>query len=122
MKVSVIGSGAWGTALSKVLKDKGHDVTMWGRDAKHLERIRTQGFNDRYLAAAPLGPLWSLTPKLDQAVQGAQALVMAVPSHAFREVCQALGFFSGLVVSATKGIEHGTGLTMTGILLSLIHI
>ena len=93
MKVSVIGSGAWGTALSKVLQDKGHDVTMWGRDAKHLELIRTQGFNDRYLAAAPLGPLWSLTPKLDQAVQGAQALVMAVPSHAFREVCQALGFF-----------------------------
>ena len=120
MKVSVIGSGAWGTALSKVLQDKGHDVTMWGRDATHLERMRTQGLNDRYLAAAPLGPLWRLTPKLDQAVQGAQALVMAVPSHAFREVCQAIGSFSGWVISATKGVEHGSELTMTGILSETI--
>ena len=116
MKVSVVGSGAWGTALAKVLTQKGQQVTMWGRDAKQLDAMREFGYNQRYLPSAPLGPLWDLTPDLDDALADAEAIIVAVPSHAFREIAVHLGSFAGLAVSATKGIEHDSGLTMTGIL------
>ena len=49
MQVSVIGSGAWGTALAKVLDENGHSITLWGRDPSLLKQIRNTGFNERHL-------------------------------------------------------------------------
>ena len=80
---------------------------MWGRDAAHLERMRTQGLNDRYLAAAPLGPS-GVDFELDQAVQGLSP-GHDRPLHAFGKCVRPSGL-SGWVIGATKEVEHGSEL------------
>lgn len=115
MKVTVLGAGAWGTALATLLQRGGHAVTIWGHDRAHLEEMRA-GRNERYLPGIPLPTDWQLEGNLTAALVGAEHVVVAVPSKAFREVTTALAGFSGTVTSVTKGIEHQTGLTMSGIL------
>lgn len=116
MKVTILGAGAWGTALAALLQRGGHAVTVWGHDAAHLEDMRATGRNERYLPGIPLPPEWRLETNLPAAIQGAECIVVAVPSKAFREVTRALADFAGILVSVTKGIEHQTGMTMCGIL------
>jgi len=116
MKVTVLGAGAWGTALAKVLVEGGHQVSMWARHPEHVQSILTRGENERYLPGVNLSGIKGLGGDLDQAVADAECLVVSVPSKAFREVTHQLGAFRGMVVSVTKGIELDTGLTMCGIL------
>ena len=116
MKVTVMGAGAWGTALAKVLEENGHEVTLWGRNPQLLDDFRTTGVNERYLPGVQLGQSWRLTHDLSAAAQHAEILIMAVPSAGFREVSTQLNGFKGCVVSVTKGIEFGTGKTMTQVL------
>jgi len=116
MKVTVLGAGAWGTALAKVLEINRHQVTLWGRDPGQLEQIRTTGCNEKYLPGVTLDPHWRLTSDLHEAVSGAEVLVLAVPSKGFRAVLEAMPSFQGCMVSVTKGIEYETGKTMTGIM------
>lgn len=116
MKVSVLGAGAWGTALAKMLHEGGHAVTLWGHDRERLEELRRSGRNERYLPGIELPRDWTIESDLSRAVAEKEAVIVAVPSKAFRDVTQHLSSFSGIVVSVTKGIEHETGLTMCGIL------
>ncbi|MGC3961012.1 MAG: NAD(P)H-dependent glycerol-3-phosphate dehydrogenase [Verrucomicrobiota bacterium] len=116
MNITVLGAGAWGTALAALLQRGGHTVTIWGHDATHVEDMRRTGCNERYLPGVALPTDWRLEADIATAIQGAECIVVAVPSKALREVTKALGDFSGIIVSVTKGIEHQTGLTMCGIL------
>lgn len=116
MKITVLGAGAWGTALGLVLERGMHDITFWGHDAAHLAEMQRSGLNERYLPGVKLPAGWSYEASLAQSFAGAEAVVAAVPSKAFREVTTALKDFTGPVVSVTKGIEHSTGLTMCGVL------
>ncbi|MDG1890439.1 MAG: NAD(P)-dependent glycerol-3-phosphate dehydrogenase [Verrucomicrobiota bacterium] len=116
MNVTVLGAGAWGTALAKVLQENGHDVTLWGRDAAQLESIKATGENQRYLPGIALGQDWHITHDLAKAVMNRDLLVLAVASRGFRSIAEQLHGFQGCVVSVTKGIENVTGKTMTGIL------
>ena len=116
MKVTVLGAGAWGTALARLLSQAKNEVTLWGHDAARLEEVRRTRRNERFLPGIELGPELALEPSLVRAIQGAGCIVVAVPSIAFREVTRGLNDYSGIVVSMTKGIEHDTGLTMCGIL------
>src|SRR5581483_4479460 len=77
--------------------------------------LRRSGRNERYLPGIELPRDWTIEPDLPRAVAGAEAVVAAVPSKAFRKVTGHLSAFTGMVVSVTKGIEHETGLTMCGI-------
>lgn len=115
-RISVLGAGAWGTALARLLHLGGHQVTLWAHDPERLERIRCDGTNDRYLPGVPLPRTWSLEPQLVKAIAGADCVVVAVPSRAFRDVTQTLSTFRGIAVSVTKGIEYDSGLTMCGVL------
>jgi glycerol-3-phosphate dehydrogenase (NAD(P)+) len=116
MNITVLGAGAWGTALAALLQRAPNTVTLWGRDAAHLEAIRKSGRNERYLPGIELPEDWRLECNLATALAAAEVVVVAVPSKAFRSVTAALANFSGIIVSVTKGIEHQTGLTMSGIL------
>jgi glycerol-3-phosphate dehydrogenase (NAD(P)+) len=116
MKVTVLGAGAWGTALAKLLRKNGHTVTLWGHNPECLDEIRRTGRNERYLPGIPLPPEIKLDRDLPRATSNAEIIVAAVPSKAFREVTKQLGDFNGMVVSVTKGIEYATGLTMCGVL------
>jgi len=116
MNISVLGAGAWGTALSKLLVEGGHAVTLWGHDATHLDDLRRTGCNGRYLPGIELPRALNLENNVAKACTGADWIVVAVPSKAFREVTAALRDFTGIAVSVTKGIEYETGLTMCGVL------
>ncbi len=118
MKVTVLGAGAWGTALAKIAVDNEHEVTLWGRNADLLSEIRREGENARYLQGVRLPSAWALEPDLNAACQGSEVLVVAVPSKGFREVLNSVGAYSGTVVTVTKGIEFDSGLTMSGVLES----
>jgi len=115
MKITVIGAGAWGTALARLLRE-GNDVVLWGHDAAALEEIRRARCNARLLPGITLPEELKLEADLRRAISGAECVVVAVPSKAFREVTRCLRDFAGQIVSVTKGIEYDTGLTMCGIL------
>jgi glycerol-3-phosphate dehydrogenase (NAD(P)+) len=116
MNVAVIGAGAWGTALAQVLVSNGHPPILWAHQPEVLEIIRRKQENERYLPGVTLSPALQLEPDLGKATAAAEVAVIAVPSHAFREVTGAMRAFDGVCVSVTKGIEFDTGKTMCGIL------
>jgi glycerol-3-phosphate dehydrogenase (NAD(P)+) len=93
-----------------------HAVTLWGHDAKRLARIRETHDNPLYLPGIALSPKIQFQDRMDQAIQHAECLVIAVPSKFFREVTGKLSAFDGLAVSVTKGIEYESGLTMCSLL------
>jgi glycerol-3-phosphate dehydrogenase (NAD(P)+) len=115
MKIAVLGAGAWGTALARLLYDK-NDVVLWGHMPEWLEEIRRTGLNERFLPGIELPRGLLLESELPRAIANAECVVVAVPSQPFRQVTKALAGFRGTVVSVTKGIEYDTGLTMCGIL------
>lgn len=115
MKITVIGAGAWGTALARLLSDQ-NQVTLWGHVPEWLLEIRKTHRNERFLPGIDLPHTLELESQLPRAVAEAECVVVAVPSQPFREVTQCLSGFRGTIVSVTKGIEYDTGLTMCGIL------
>jgi glycerol-3-phosphate dehydrogenase (NAD(P)+) len=116
MNVTVLGAGAWGTALARLLQTDENAVTLWGHNAAHVEEVRRARGNKRYLPGIMLPNELQLESDLARAIVGAECLVVAVPSKAFRQVTSALATYQGMVVSVTKGIEYDTGLTMCGVL------
>jgi glycerol-3-phosphate dehydrogenase (NAD(P)+) len=116
MNVTVLGAGAWGTALAKLLHEGGNAVTVWGHDPSRLADVRRTGHNERYLPGIELPRQWRLETDPTKAIHDSGCIVVAVPSKAFRQVTSCLAAYNRVVVSVTKGIEYDTGLTMCGIL------
>ena len=115
MKVTVLGAGAWGTALAQLLHDNQHQVTLWGHNRESLADLRATRCNNRYLPGIALPKDLKLEEDFARGIAGCDCLVVAVPSKAFREVTKQIAQFSGILVSVTKGIEYDTGLTMSGV-------
>ena len=115
MKITVLGAGAWGTALAKVLHENGNGVTLWDIDTALLDEIRL-GRSERYLPGIALPVNWKVEVDFGKAVGGAECVVMAVPSNVFRQVAMKLKGCPAILVSVTKGIEFETGETMSRIL------
>lgn len=115
MKVAVLGAGAWGTALAKVLRENGNHVTLWDKSVETLDELRT-GRSEKYLPGVQLPTDWQLELDFEKAVGGCECIVMAIPSKAFREVATRLKGRPATLVSVTKGIEYETGDTMSMIL------
>ncbi len=116
MNITVLGAGAWGTALARMLALRQHEVTLWDYFPETAATINRTHVNERYLPGIRLPE--SLRGEADaaQAVQPAELVVVASVSKGFRNATQCLGAFRGVVVSVTKGIEFETGKTMTDIL------
>ena len=117
MKIAVLGSGAWGTALAILLFGNGHEVTLWSHREERAKEIATTLENPA-LKGIPLPPGMGQTSRID-CVKGCQLVVFATPSFAIRETARAAAPYlekDVLLVSATKGIEGDTGLRMTEIL------
>ncbi|HEY1694178.1 MAG TPA: NAD(P)H-dependent glycerol-3-phosphate dehydrogenase [Polyangiaceae bacterium] len=113
-KVAVLGAGAWGTALAKVLADKGDEVSLWSRRRDLCDAVNATHENACYLPGAALPACLACTDDLGAAIAGADMVVFVVPSHGTREVARAaaphvkaLGDGAQIsIVSATKGIEN----------------
>jgi glycerol-3-phosphate dehydrogenase (NAD(P)+) len=119
MRVAVIGAGSWGTALSIVAGRVGHTVRLWSRDAAVVEGIRRERVNVKYLAGHKLPERVEPTCDFDEALSGAEIVLLVVPSHVMREVLARMlpNLEEGMIfVSATKGIETETGKRVSEIL------
>lgn len=113
MRLSILGTGSWGTALAVHFSRHGHDVTLWGRRPDHVEEIRRERRNLEYLPDVEIPAEVAVTVDLDDTVT-AEAFLVVVPSHGFRQVVRRVlrrlpeGGPPRILISATKGIETDT--------------
>ena len=117
--LTVLGAGSWGTALAVHLARIGHDVRLWARDPALVDEMTARRANHIYLPDVPLPPSVMVTHALADALQGAEVVVSAIPSHGCRAVMHhaALSLAPGaVIVSATKGLEAGTMLRMSQVI------
>ena len=117
MKITVLGSGGWGTALALLLTDNGHDVTLWSHSARRSALLEQARENPR-LPGVPLPEALHLSAGLDSLGESG-VVVMATPSFAVRETARMAAPLlreDAVVVSAAKGVERDTALCMTQII------
>ncbi|MFM8303986.1 MAG: NAD(P)H-dependent glycerol-3-phosphate dehydrogenase [Actinomycetota bacterium] len=121
-RCAVIGAGSWGTAVAGLLRTNA-EVVLWGRTPEVVAAVNDRHENPVYLPGVALDPELRATADLAEACRGADVVVMAVPSHGFRDVLRAavpaIGYGT-LVVSLTKGIEQGTLARMSEIVAAEI--
>ena len=116
MKIAVIGDGGWGTANALLLVGYGHDVTLWGAFPDYIEEQRRTRRNEKFLKGIVLPDALKLTADREEAVKGAEIVVLAPPSKFFASVMEG---FKGLitddqlVVSLTKGLCEASNKRMT---------
>ncbi|HTP51168.1 MAG TPA: NAD(P)H-dependent glycerol-3-phosphate dehydrogenase [Anaeromyxobacteraceae bacterium] len=125
MRSTVLGAGSWGTALASVLASKGYPVTLWGRDGVVVEAVAGRHQNPRYLPGLELPASLFATTQLAKALEGAELVVLAVPSHAMRQVAIEAKhhLHAGVpIVSAAKGIEGETLMTMNEVLEDVLPV
>ena len=119
MRASVIGLGAFGTALANTLASRCDEVRAWARESKVVDFINGPRENKTYLPGIAVSPRIRATPSLEEALGGAELVVFATPSHATRDVLRnALPFLHEHVplLTVAKGIENETLMTMTQLL------
>jgi len=117
MKVVVMGSGGWGTALSLVLLDNGHEVCLWSYDPQEAALLARNRENP-FLEGVPLPEKLQITSDLS-CLEGADMVVCATPSFAVRETGKKVAPYlqpDMILVSVSKGIERNTNLRMSQIL------
>jgi glycerol-3-phosphate dehydrogenase (NAD(P)+) len=125
MRCTVLGAGSWGTALASLLASKGYSVTAWDKDHTVIDDIAKQHRNERYLPGTPLPPLLLATIDVARALEGAELVVVAVPSHAVRQVTieAKRHVHAGTpVVCVAKGIELDTLMTMSEVLEDVLPV
>ncbi len=116
--VAVVGAGSWGTTLANLLADKGLSVRLWVREEEVYEDLQQNRRNHAFLPGVRLAANIAFSQELPEVLQDATLVLMAVPSHAFREVLRAIKPWfpsGGILLSATKGMEMDSLLTMEGV-------
>lgn len=115
-KISLIGSGSWGTALALVLLQNGHEVLMYGIEVEQIEQMRRQRQNPLFLPNVLLPETLRLTTDFAAATAFSRTMLLAVPSHAFRSVLRRLAADPPAgrlhIISVAKGIENKTLMRM----------
>ena len=109
MNISVLGAGAWGSALAVVLAGR-HDVTLWARDPAQIAAMVAAHSNTRYLPGIAFPSGLTLSADLAAAIAGAELILVATPSGAFRSVLKQLAALNSraALVWVCKGFESGT--------------
>ncbi|MCB2168464.1 MAG: NAD(P)H-dependent glycerol-3-phosphate dehydrogenase [Deltaproteobacteria bacterium] len=119
LKIGVVGAGSWGTALANLLGCKGYPLDWWVFEPDVCRQIAKQHENKVYLPGITLSPNLRPTNDLEAVVSDKDLVLVVVPSHVMRETTQRMTQAIGsetIVVSASKGIENKTHLTMSGII------
>jgi glycerol-3-phosphate dehydrogenase (NAD(P)+) len=107
VRIVVVGGGSWGTAFSRLLADRSHDVTLACRDPEQAKAIADTGHNPRYLPRVPLEGVRAAAIE-DARIGEAELVVLALPSAAYASVVAELPG-SCPVLSLTKGLDPATG-------------
>ncbi len=111
-RIAVIGAGSWGTALAVLIARNGHEVRLWSHDPDQAHALARDGENRSFLPGIRLPESIAPTASLEQALEQASGVLIAVPSQFFASVLRALApvLDSHLgILWATKGIDPETG-------------
>lgn len=118
-KIAVLGAGAWGTALAASYAENGQDVTLWGRDAAQLQTMARTRCNAKYLPNAKLPDNLNFSPALDKTVIDTNIVLMVIPAQQMGSIAvqiKELVREELTLISCAKGIEQGSGRTMSQVL------
>lgn len=119
LKIGVVGAGSWGTALANLLAVKGYAIDLWVFEAEIKDQIRQLGENPVFLPGVQLSSNLHPSNDLVEVVSAKDMVLIVVPSHVVRQTSLKMaGHLSKdtIIVSASKGIENQSHLTMTGVL------
>jgi glycerol-3-phosphate dehydrogenase (NAD(P)+) len=107
---AVIGAGSWGTALAIQLARNGKQVRLWGRDEQQMAEMATSGRNSRYLPDIELPDGLTPCPDIAESLEGAESVLLVIPSHAFRQTLEQIKplIIGKQIAWATKGLEPGS--------------
>lgn len=118
-KIAVLGPGSWGTALSQVLNDNGHEVRIWGNNPEQITEINEQHTNQRYFKDVILDKKIKAFTDLSEAIEGVDAVLFVVPTKVTRLVAKQLAEVlrhKVHILHASKGLEQGTHARISSIL------
>lgn len=107
--ITFLGGGSFGTALGMMLADKGYDVLIWDRKKEIIDDINVKKRNSRYLPKAVIPFNVKAISDIEYAVKQNKYIILAVPSHVIREICEKIKPFikeSQIVINIAKGIEE----------------
>lgn len=122
MRVTVLGSGSWGTTVAMLVAGR-HPTVLWARDAEHVADMAASRSNDRYLPGCDFPSGLDVTSDLAEAARHADVLIVGVPTSAVRETLERAKPDVAPwipVVSLSKGFERGTRLRMTEIIKEVL--
>lgn len=117
--ITVIGAGSWGTTLASLLVEKDYDVSLWAREKDVADEINEKSRNSIYLPDVSLPAGLRATSSIEEAVKKSRYVLNVVPTQFTRSVFhEASNYLSSdaVMISASKGIEQGTLLTVSDIL------
>ncbi|MGG7565893.1 NAD(P)H-dependent glycerol-3-phosphate dehydrogenase [Rhodovulum sp. DZ06] len=115
-RVAIIGAGAWGTALAILAARAGRETRLLARSRAHAVEMQDLRENARRLPGRAFPEGLSVTDDAEEALAGAQAVLLVTPSQTLRETCARLHPHAApdaLLIACAKGVERGTGLLMT---------
>ncbi len=120
--VTVLGGGAWGTALALQMHRAGHRVRIWARDADSVAAM-ARGENARYLPGVHIDPDIAATTDIGEALRGADCVLVVTPAQVLRTVLESVRPHVGAgvpLVLCAKGIEHDSGLLLSDIAQAML--
>jgi glycerol-3-phosphate dehydrogenase (NAD(P)+) len=106
--IAVLGAGSWGTALAIHLANNRQSVRLWGRNREKLAHLQKECCNSQYLPAVSFPPALAIETDISKALQGINDILIAVPSHAFRETLLLIKPYltsQSRLLWATKGLD-----------------
>ncbi len=118
-RIGVVGAGSWGTALADLIANKGFRLQLWAYEQEVVEQIQNDRENQFFLPGFKLSDNITASNDLHGVVADKDLVLIVVPSHVMRDTTQEMaGHISAetIVVSASKGIENKTHLTMSGVI------
>lgn len=123
MKIAVIGAGSWGTAMAGMLAGKHEQVILWARNADLAKKINNDHKNESYLNDVVLPKTLECTTDLAKAVDNAELIIVATPSHAVRATADCLSKLvspNSIIVTAAKGLEVSSFKRMSEVIAETI--
>ena len=108
-KIAVLGAGSWGTALAVSLAGKGYSVRIWDVDQAHVDALRSDRENRKYLPGVKFFESMNLTDTAEEAITGSDVVLFAAPAQHFRSaLLNAMPFLTEdmVLVNVAKGIEQ----------------
>jgi glycerol-3-phosphate dehydrogenase (NAD(P)+) len=123
MKISILGAGGWGTALSIVLHRNKHKVTLWEFNPEYAHTLREYRENFYYLRGIKIPDAIKISDDIEKAVSAAEMIVVSTPTQFIRNVMEKIKNFhfrDKILLNVSKGIENGTLMTVSEIFLDIL--